>query len=178
MDKFRETRTPGGPCNYLYKSPLSGSSGSGEKGVLDSEDTSYQTASDTADVTSIPLNTVLWLWRTASGSEHIDNRGNTEHRNILKTMAGWSEKDKHLINVLRSFTMMDSYSDTQDGHQVTDDEHTEGYGEEQSDGSNGVVRQDECDVNRDSVCDVMVNGDTEHDVMDHGDNTECDGMDN
>ena len=140
LDKFRESRTPGGPCDYLYKSPLSEISGSREKGVSDTEDTHYKTASDTADVTSIPLN--------ASGSEHIDNRGNTEHRNILKTMAGGSVKDKHLINVLHSLTMTDSYSDTQDGRQVTDDEHTEGYGEEQSDESNGVVKQDECDVNR------------------------------
>ena len=178
LDKFQETRTPGGHCNYLYKLPLSENRGSGEKGVSDSEDTPYKTASNTADVTSIPLNTILLSWRTASGAEHIDNRGNAEHRNILETMAGGSEKDKHLINVLHSFTMMDSYSDTQDGRQVTDDEHTEGYGQEQSDGSNGGVRQDECDVNRDSVCDVMVNGDTEHDVMDHGNNAEHDGMDN
>ena len=41
-------------------------------------------------------------------------------------MAGGSEKYKHLINVLHSFTMTYSYSDTKDGHQLTDDEHTEG----------------------------------------------------
>ena len=136
LDKFPEGRTPGGPCDYLYKLPLSESSESEQKGVLDTKESHYKTASDTADVTSIPLNAVLWSWRIASGLEHIDNRGNAEHRYILKTMAGGSEKDKHLINVLRSFTTMDSYSDAQDGCQVTDDEHTEGYGEGQSDGSN------------------------------------------
>ena len=79
LDKFREEREkriPGGPCDYLYKSPLSDSNTSEYIGdnASDPQESNYETAEGDAgltskpleegdaEVTSKPLDTVLWSW--------------------------------------------------------------------------------------------------------------------
>ena len=79
LDKFREEREkriPGGPCDYLYKSPLSDSNTSEyiSDNASDPQESNYETAEGDAGLTSKPLeegdaevmlkplDTVLWSW--------------------------------------------------------------------------------------------------------------------
>ena len=79
LDKFREEREkriPGGPCDYLYKSPMSDSNTSEyiSENASDPQESNYETAEGDAgltskplevgdaEVTSKPLDTVLWSW--------------------------------------------------------------------------------------------------------------------
>ena len=135
LDKFREEREkeiPGGPCDYLYKSPMLDSNTSEyiSDNASDPQESNYETAEGDAgltlkpleegdaDVTSKPLDTVLWFWQIASQSEPIDNKGHAQHKKMLEQMSVGSEKDKKLLSVLHSLTKSESstecYSDMKD----------------------------------------------------------------
>ena len=157
LDKFREEREkrmPGGPCDYLYKSPLLDSNTSEyiSDNASDPQESNYETAEGDAgltskplqegdaEVTSKPLDTVLWSWRIASQSEPIDNKGHGKHKKMLEEMSIGPEKDKKLLSVLHSFmksaSSIESYFETKDEH----DEMSES-----SDGGESVEKRVEND---------------------------------
>ena len=113
LDKFREEREeriPGGPCDYLYKSPMSDSNTSEyiSENASDPQESNYEIAEGDAGLTSKPLeeggtevtsklpDTVLWSWQIASQSEPINNKGHAQH----KKMSVGSEKDKKIAQYI------------------------------------------------------------------------------
>ena len=106
----------------MYKSALSDStdpaSDKSNSKSANAKESQYETADEDAHVVSQKLNTVLSAWKNYSNSEHVENAGEGQHKEVLKTMASGSQKDKDLLKVLRCFTKevssTESYDDSHD----------------------------------------------------------------
>ena len=110
LDKFREERTKGGHCDYLFSSPSVSSPSA-------SEDTPYKTGDDIADITSPDINSKedgKEDWRKSTNAVQIDNRGYGQHRNLLTSMAmSGTENDKNLLQILENVVTDKKLSSTE-----------------------------------------------------------------
>ena len=131
LDKFREERTEGDHCGYLFSSPSVSSPSA-------SKDTPYKTGDDIADITSPDINSKedgKEDWRKSAHVVQIDNRGYGQHRNLLTSMAmSGTENDKNLLQILENIVTDKKLSSTESYTKSNvDGEPTDQFGSCESD---------------------------------------------